>query len=299
MLMALIQRNTKLLFRDKGMFFAILMTPLILLLLFVTFLGDIYRDIFTSAIPEGIVVSDRVIDGCVGSYLLSSLLAVCCVTVSFMANMMIVHDKVTGARKDIDMTPVKPSVMAMGYYLSSVITALIICLITLGIGFMYLGIVGWYLTVADILLMLLDIVLLVLFGTALSSVLYHFLSTQGQITAVSAIVSAAYGFLCGAYMPISSFSTGLQKLLSLLPGTYGTVLLRSHTMGGALEALEHAQVPAQAVDSLRTSMDCDITFFSAPVSTATMYMVLIAAVAVLTGAHALICTYIQKVKRKH
>ena len=36
------------------------------------------------------------------------------------------------------------------------------------------------------------------------------------------IVSAGYGFICGAYMPISQFSEGQQKVLSFLPGTYGT-----------------------------------------------------------------------------
>ena len=35
----LIRRNIKLFFKDKGLFFAALVTPLILLLLFVTFLG--------------------------------------------------------------------------------------------------------------------------------------------------------------------------------------------------------------------------------------------------------------------
>ena len=57
---------------------------------------------------------------------------------------------------------------------------------------------------------------------ALSSIINFFLSTQGQISAVGTIISAGYGFLCGAYMPISSFSNGLQKIISFLPGTYGT-----------------------------------------------------------------------------
>ena len=41
---ALVWRNTKLFFKDKGMFFTSLITPLILLVLFVTFLGNVYRD---------------------------------------------------------------------------------------------------------------------------------------------------------------------------------------------------------------------------------------------------------------
>ena len=30
------------------------------------------------------------------------------------------------------------------------------------------------------------------------------LTTQGQLSAVGTIVSAGYGFICGAYMPISN-----------------------------------------------------------------------------------------------
>ena len=38
---ALVWRNTKLFFKDKGMFFTSLITPLILLVLFVKFLGNL------------------------------------------------------------------------------------------------------------------------------------------------------------------------------------------------------------------------------------------------------------------
>ena len=41
-LWALIKRHTKVYFKDKGVFFPSLITPLILLFLFVTFLKDVY-----------------------------------------------------------------------------------------------------------------------------------------------------------------------------------------------------------------------------------------------------------------
>ena len=83
-LYALIRRNIKLYFKDKGMFFTSLITPLILLVLYATFLANIYEDSFRSAIKAaGMTVSDRVVWGCVGGELVSSRLAVCCVTVAF------------------------------------------------------------------------------------------------------------------------------------------------------------------------------------------------------------------------
>ena len=57
-------------------------------------------------------------------------------------------------------------------------------------------------------------IVLVLFGSTLSSIISFPLTTQGQLSAVGTIVSAGYGFICGAYMPISNFGSGLQKALS-------------------------------------------------------------------------------------
>ena len=42
----LIKRNVKLFFKDKGMFFTSLITPVILLVLYATFLSNVYTDIF-------------------------------------------------------------------------------------------------------------------------------------------------------------------------------------------------------------------------------------------------------------
>lgn len=86
----------------------------------------------------------------------------------------------------------------------------IICFAATGICLTYVAIVG-YMSLADIFFLFLDILLLVLFGTALSSIINFFLSTQGQISAVGTIISAGYGFICGAYMPISSFGEGCKK----------------------------------------------------------------------------------------
>ena len=72
----LIKRNVKLFFKDKGMFFTSLITPAILLILYVTFLGNVYRDNFTSNLPAALNLSERMIEGLVGGQLISSILAV-------------------------------------------------------------------------------------------------------------------------------------------------------------------------------------------------------------------------------
>lgn len=286
-LSALIKRNTRLFFKDKGMFFTSLITPMILLVLYVTFLADVYRDSFALGLPQGLI-DDALIDAVVAGQLLSSLLAVSCVTVSFCANMLMVTDKVTGARRDLTMTPVRSSTLALGYYLSSALATLLICLVTAGAGLIYVASIRWYLSVSDILLLLLDVFLLVMFGTALSSIINFFLTSQGQISAVGTIVSSGYGFICGAYMPISQFAEGLQVVISCLPGTYGTALLRNHSMRGAFADMAEAGLPAEALTELRAVVDCNIEFFGHTVTEPAMYAILGGSVLLLVGVYVLL-----------
>lgn len=286
---ALVKRNTKLFFKDKGMFFTSLITPVILLVLYGSFLGGVYEDTFRGVLEGfGAPVSDRLLGGCVGGELASSLLAVCCVTVAFCSNMLMVQDKVSGARHDLTITPVRSGTLALGYYIATLLSTLLVCYVAAGVCLLYLAKVGWYLTGGDVLRLLLDVLLLVLFGTALSSIVNHFLSSQGQISAVGTIVSAGYGFLCGAYMPISQFSEGLQKLISFLPGTYGTSLLRNHALRGVFGEMEAQGFPAEAVETIRDAVDCNLYFFGDRVEPGAMYAVLGGAVVVLIAVYVLL-----------
>ncbi|MBQ7354550.1 MAG: ABC transporter permease [Clostridia bacterium] len=284
---ALIKRNVKLFFKDKGMFFTALITPMILLVLYATFLGDVYRDSFTMNLPQEISLSEGLLDGLVGSQLVSSLLAVSCVTIAFCSNFLMVQDKANGTIKDLRISPVKPSLLALSYYISTLLSTLLICYTATGICMVYMAAVGWYLSLADVLLLLLDVLLLVLFGTALSSIINMFLSSQGHISAVGTIVSSGYGFVCGAYMPISSFGEGLQKVISFLPGTYGTSLVRNHAMQGALAEMQKQGIPAAAIDELKDALDCNLYFFGSQVSVPVMYLILGVTVAVLIGVYVL------------
>ena len=280
----LIKRNIKLFFKDKGMFFTALITPAILLVLYATFLGNVYKDSFMAGIPPMFTVSDKVIDGLVAGQLVSSILAVSCVTVAFCSNFLMVQDKANGTIKDLLITPVKSSVLSLSYYVATLVSTLLVCFTAATLCLGYVALTGWYMSFADVLLIFVDVFVLVLFGTALSSVINFFLSTQGQISAIGTIISAGYGFICGAYMPISSFGDGLQKAVMFLPGTYGTSLMRNHALGGVLDQMTADGMPVQVVDGLRDMLDCNLQFFGNDVGIATMYAILIGSVVLLLGA---------------
>lgn len=284
---ALIRRNIKLYFKDKGLFFVSLITPVILLVLFATFLANVYKVSFVSALPAGLALKDALINAMVGGQLVSSLLAVSCVTVAFCSNSLMVQDKLSGARRDLLVTPVRRSVLSVSYFAACTLSTLIVNFAAMGLCFAYLAITGWYLAAADVCLLALDVLLLTLFGVALSSCIHFFLNTQGQVSAVGTMVSVGYGFLCGAYMPINSFSAGLQRAMSFLPGTYGTALLRNHALAGAFREMRAVGFPAEIVESIRDSIDCNLYFFGEKVSIGTMYLVLCGTIAVLSALYIL------------
>ena len=99
---ALISRNRKLFFRDRGMFLSSLITPVILIVLYATFLANVYKDSFLSALPDTVQISDKLINGTVAAQLAAALLSVSCITVTFCVNLTMVQDLANGARKDFN-----------------------------------------------------------------------------------------------------------------------------------------------------------------------------------------------------
>lgn len=289
----LVLRKTKMYFKDMGMFLTSLITPAILLILFMTFLGSIYKNSFVSAIPNGLEVSDKLINGLVAGQLSSAMLATSCVTVAFCSNLLMVQDRANGTRKDLIVSPIKKTTLGLSYFLASILSTLIVNLTATMICFIYIGCMGWFLSVGEALLAILDVILLTLFGVSLASCINYFLNTQGQAGAVGTIVSSCYGFVCGAYMPISSYGKGLQNFMAFLPGTYGTSLIRNHMMNGALDSLSE-QLPSEAIKAMKDSVDVNLYFFDNSVEVWQMYLILLSFIVLFIALYLVFVKFIKR-----
>lgn len=285
---ALVSRNRKLFFKDKGMLFSSMITPAILIVLYATFLANVYKDSFVSATKDMIDLSDKIINGTVAAQLAAALLAVSCVTVTFCVNLTMVQDRASGARKDFDVSPVSKTKIYIGYFLSTVLNSLMVNGTALALCLLYILKMGWYMSVSDVIFVIMDMILLVLFGSTLSSIVSYPLKTQGQLSAVGTIVSAGYGFVCGAYMPISNFSSGLQKALSYLPGTYGTSLVKNHMLNGVYKEMADTGLPSEAVTVIRNTLDCNPVFRGHVVGVSQMYLIMAGSIVVFGAAYLLI-----------
>ena len=273
-------RNIKVYFSDKGMFFTSLITPAILLVLYSTFLANVYKDSFIIAIPDSIEISSKLLNGLVSGQLVGSLLSVSCITVAFCSNMLMVQDKANGNIKDLIITPTDKKTLAISYFLASFISTLIVNLFALGLCLIYIAINGWFMNIIDILLIMLNVIGLTLFGCILSSLINSFLSTQGQISAVGSIVSSMYGFIAGAYMPMSQFGAGLRNALLFLPTTYATALMKNSVMESTFRELAKI-IPNNAINSLKESIDIRLIFNNNVVSISTMYLIVIITIFIL------------------
>lgn len=294
---SLVQRNIKLFFKDRALFFVAMISPVVLLVLFVTFLGSTYKNTFLNIISEfGASVQDGVVDGAVVAYLFSALLSVSCVTVAFCCNVMSIQDKINGVKNDFEVTPVKKTTIAFSYLVATFIVSMIICLIIFAILLIVTSTMGqFYFSFSNICFSLLIIAALCLFGAILSSIVCHFCSTQSLLGAITGIVSSCYGFLCGAYMPISQFSSGISNFISILPGTFGTSLLKNRLLSGYLAEMSSEGVPGGALDAIRHGFDLKLSFSGNEISINLMTIVLAATIIISLALFVIL----NKVSLKH
>lgn len=298
---ALISRNTKCYFKNKFMFFTSLITPLILFVLYVTFLRNVYISSFKNISADfGVTIEGRVLNGITGAWLLSSILSVSSFTVAFCSNIIMVEDKMGSTINDFNVSPVKNTTIAFSYYVSNFFVTCIVIFSIMFVGHVYLAIIGWYISVLDAFMIIVDCICGILFGTLLAGIIESFISTQGGISAVSTLVSSMYGFICGAYMPLSQFSESLRSILGLWPGIYSVGIMRNHYMNGYVDeiakTIEDPAVAERTINGIKDGFDANLYVFGTRISIGAMYGILLGACAALLAGY--IALVILKSKKK-
>lgn len=291
----LTSRNIKLYFKDKMTFLVSLITPLILLVLFIAFLKSTYESSLIS-ITQGFNLDQKLIDAFTGGWLFSSVLATSCITVAFCSGIMVI-DKINRANIDFMVSPVKKSTLQLSYVLANLFSTLIVTFVLLVVGLVYLACVGFYISFVDLLLIIFGIVVTSLFGTLLANIIWTFTHSQGVVSGVCTLVSALYGFICGAYMPINTMGAGMQGFVSLLPGTYATVLFRQGFLNGVLKEMGKT-LPNEMIEGIASGFDVKMSFFGHDVSTLALILVITISTLVLLGIFLLINSLRKKQLKK-
>ena len=130
----LTKRNMLVYLRDKATVFFSLLSPLIILFLYLMFLKQNYVDSVNGVI-SGAGIQDFItqsqVDGFVNSWLISGILASSCITVPLSSLTLIVTDKETQKDYDLNASPVKKWKLGISYLVAAFLNTFIITFIIL------------------------------------------------------------------------------------------------------------------------------------------------------------------------
>ena len=265
-LMRLTERNIKVFIKDKANVVFSMLAPLIVLALYVLFIGRMQSDGIIASLAEYGVSADDAVRAFSDSWMLSGVMATSCITVPLCACGTMVYDKNRGVSSDFAASPIPAWLPSAAYFLSVVAAGLIICIIVLGVCFAWLGVSGsWLLSAGDVFACIGLTFLSVLSSSTLLVFLIGFLKSEGAFTGINVIIGTVTGFLTGAYIPVSNFPAAVQYVTLFVHGSYSAALFRTFFMDGAVSEMAEAVSPQFATE-LADSFSVRLNFFGEPLA---------------------------------
>lgn len=267
-IMALSIRNLRLFVRDKALVFFSFLSVIIILGLYVLFLGDIQvqniRSMIQMDIPE--------IDALVYAWMLPGLIAVASITLS-LGNMGRLVDDAQGENlNDFLVSPLKRTQLILSYLISSIIiTSFIsVCMFALSIVIVKLK-GGPWLNPEQILQSLGIIVLLIISSALLSLYIASWVKTQNTYGVVNSMVGTFIGFVTGAYMPMGIMPVFVQNMFNILPVSLGASLLRQVYLSPILDTV-FKNAPVEMLSEYRYFQGVDLKVFGRILTPEFMYI---------------------------
>lgn len=285
-LFSLVGRGIKIFITDKATVFFSLLAPLIILMLYVLFLGDVQMDSVKSYM-QGVPIDDSVLKSVVDAWMLAGVVAVSAITVSFSAMHLNIADRETGVIADMQVSPIKRRVLSASYLVYNFVITTAILLIVIVIAFVYLAATkSWHLSAQDAFLIVAAGIVSSFSASIISSIFAAFIKTQSAHGAIVGILSAAIGFLIGAYMPLSMFPAAIQYLVLFIPGTYSAAIFKTLFMEGALS--EIAAVSPYAAEGIREGFSVKLNLFGHTVDSGYYWLIFAGAIVLTIAIYAVV-----------
>ena len=249
-ILGFIKRNVLLFFKDWQSILFSLLTSIIVLVLYLLFL----KGTFVSAIQRAMeqypglasMVLQKDIDMFANLFLLSGILGSAMISVPFSCITVLVKDRANKVDYDILATPMKREQIILAYFISAVLTSILLNSIILAVGLIGIRMQGnMYLNISQVVKAFSVVALGSISASAIFMIVVLFFKTVSACEAFFGILSAASGFVIGAYIPISQFSNEVQTVCNLFPASQITIMLRNILLNGLLE---HINISLQGVD---------------------------------------------------
>ena len=239
-ILGFIKRNVLLFFKDWQSILFSLLTSIIVLVLYLLFLKGTFVSAIQSAMEQypGLtsMAPQKDIDMFANLFLLSGILGSAMISVPFSCITVLVKDRANKVDYDILATPLKREHIIFAYFISAVLSSTLLTGIILAVGLIGICMQGpIYLNISQMVKAFAIVALGSISASAIFMIIVLFFKTVSACEAFFGILSAASGFVIGAYIPISQFSNGIQTVCNLFPASQITIILRSILLDGLLE----------------------------------------------------------------
>ena len=239
-ILGLIKRNLLLFFKDWQSILFSLLTSIIVLVLYLLFLKGTFVSAMQSAMEQypGLVsmIAETDIDMFANLLLLTGILGSAMISVPFSCITTLVRDRANKVDYDILATPMKRGQIIFAYFVSAVLSSTLLTGFILAIGLVGVSLQGdTHLNAIQLVKSFAVVALGSISASAIFMIVVLFFKSVSACEAFFGILSAASGFVIGAYIPISQFSDGVQTVCNLFPASQITIILRNILLNGLLE----------------------------------------------------------------
>ena len=239
-ILGLIKRNLLLFFKDWQSILFSLLTSIIVLVLYLLFLKGTFVSTIQSAMEQypglASVVTETDIDMFANLLLLTGILGSAMISVPFSCITTLVRDRANKVDYDILATPLKRGQIIFAYFVSAVLSSTLLTGFILAIGLVGVSLQGdTHLNAIQLVKSFAVVALGSISASAIFMIVVLFFKSVSACEAFFGILSAASGFMIGAYIPISQFSDGVQTVCNLFPASQITIILRNILLNGLLE----------------------------------------------------------------
>lgn len=224
----LVSRNMKNYLRDKAAVFFSFMSVIIILFLYLFFLGDMQIDNIVNSISDMPDFMSRHNDiiFMVNSWLVAGLLAVNTITIPITILSRKVEDRVSKISDDFNATPAKRYQIMLGYIISAWIIGIATSIFILIFGEIYIVMKGGqFLSIISLLKVLGILSLAIIMFSGLFYFIIDFIKTASQLNMINTLVGTFSGFLGGIYVPLGVLGS-IGKVIKLFPLSHIASLLR-------------------------------------------------------------------------
>lgn len=214
----IVLRNLRIFFRDKSAVFFSLLAVLIIIGLYVLFLGDMLSTDSISKEDTRFLMD---------SWIMAGMLAVTATTTTMGAFGIMVEDRHKKLIKDFYCSPVSRSTLVAGYISSTFIVGMAMSTVALGLGQAYIIFGGGYLLPIGAFIKTLGVLVLsVLAGSSMVALMVSFFRSQNAFAAASTVIGTLIGFLTGIYIPMGALPESVQTVIKLFPISHAAALFR-------------------------------------------------------------------------